>query len=87
LDKNIFFDARKLSMRDFSADSVTADTGSFIHKKYVAGRPNSSLDSTSEGTRKALKRILSGRYEETASFGVHIRETINQFRALFGRRR
>lgn len=86
MDRNNVFDARTLSMRDFSADLIATDANSFIHKKYVAGRPNSSLDSTPEGTRKALKRILAGLYEE-AFFGVHIRETIHQFRTLFGRRR
>jgi hypothetical protein len=82
LEKNLFFDIRKLPVRTFSDGAVVADDSSFIHRKYSAGRPNNSLDSTPEGTQKALRRILSG---EEALFGVHIREAIHLFRMLFNK--
>jgi len=80
-----FVDMRSIPTEGFLDNSPSIDSESFVHKKYLFGCPNSSLESTSEGVRLALEHILTEQ-DDDAFFGVHIRETIKQFKTLFGKR-
>ena len=81
----VYFDIRTLPVEGLLDCTTATDPESFVHKKYVSGRPNKSLDSTARGTQLALDRILSN-HDDDAHFGVHIKETAREFRALFGKR-
>lgn len=83
--KKNFFDVRKLQVEGFWNDSIVTNPESFVHRKYISGRSNNSPESTNRGVCLALGRIMPGQ-DDDAFFGVHIRETIHQIRALFGRR-
>jgi hypothetical protein len=78
-------DLRKFPVEGFLNNFISTDSDSFVHSKYVGGRPNSSLASTKNGVNLALERLTSER-DEDAFFGVHIKETIHQFRTLFGKK-
>jgi hypothetical protein len=86
---NIFCDVRKLSIESFLNDSIVNNSESFIHKKYKLGHPSNALESTVKGVQLALKRFTQkeNQQDDDAFFGVHIKETIRQFRELFGRQK
>jgi len=79
-----FFIDTRIPTEGFLDNNSSMDSESFIHKKYTLGRPNNSLDSTLSGTRLALERITH-EHSDDAFFGTHIRETIHQFKILFGK--
>jgi hypothetical protein len=83
--KNSFFDVRKLPVEGFLDNFISNDSESFVHSKYAQGRPNNSPASTAGGVQLAIERILPEQ-DDNALFGVHIKETINQFRSLFGKK-
>jgi hypothetical protein len=82
---NGFFDLRKLPVEGFLDNFASIDSESFVHSKYVQGRPNNSPASTKIGVQLALERLVPEQIDN-AHFGVHIRETIDQFRTLFGKK-
>jgi hypothetical protein len=78
-------DLRKFPVEGFLNNFISTDADSFVHSKYVGGRPNNSPASTESGVNLALERLTSERDDDTF-FGTHIRETIHQFRTLFGKK-
>lgn len=85
MGKNIF-DVRTLPMKGFGSCATVVNAGSFVHRKYTAGRPNTSPESTNHNARVALERMVSPSHDNSdALFGTRIKEVIRQFRALFGR--
>jgi len=80
-----FLDMRGIPAKVFLDDYASIDSESFVHKKYVFGCPNSSLESTPEGVQQALEHIITEQ-DDDAFFGVHIRETIRQLKTVFGKR-
>jgi len=80
---NVAFDVRRIPTKGLLDNSFSNDSESFIHKKYNEGRPNGSLDATEEGFKKSLDIMLNGK--PYVFFGSHIRETIRQWRLLFGK--
>jgi len=79
-----FFMDTRIPTEGFLDNYSSMNPESFIHKKYTFGHPNNSLESTVPGTHLALERITHEQ-DDDAFFGVHIRETIRQFKTLFGR--
>ena len=79
--KNAIFDARNIPVKGLLDNSASNDPESFVHKKYTTGRPNGSLKATKKGFEKSLNAMLDNK---EPLFGSHIRETIHQWRALFG---
>ena len=80
-EKNAIFDARDIPVKGLLDNSASNDSESFVHAKYTTGRPNGSLGATKEGFEKSLNAMLNNK---EPFFGTHIKETIHQWRALFG---
>jgi len=81
--EKIAFDVRNIPVKGLLDSFVSNDSESFVYMKYTDGRPNESMEATEEGSKNSLEKMISR--EPEPLFGTHIRETIRQWRSLFGK--